>query len=230
MTARLFKAAFTGLRDLNRDLGRWNERIGKAARAAVRVEGFRLSRTLKAEIREGAPGGRRFSPLTEIAKRAKAGFIRGERDIRLHGGANVDRAPLRRLAAAAGYDARKIGGRFRLSIGFVRRGLSRSWTRIAALHQQGETIPVTEELRRGLIRTGARLKRKGRTLGRAGGRSGAWSASSDGAYRFFFLRKSTRRFKVPARPVIDPFWERHGREVLQNIERNFRRKLRGERI
>jgi hypothetical protein len=46
----------------------------------------------------------------------------------------------------------------------------------------------------------------------------------------FLLRKSTTTLNLPARPIIDPFWDTHQREALANIERNFVAKLAGQRI
>jgi len=193
---------------INTNINRFKARLQKAwqlrkkaSETATRVEAFRLSRLLKEEIRQGAPGGRPFSPLTEMAKRLRR---------------PANRTPLRRLAVPIRYAAIRAAGKYRVSIGFVDPGrgrpLSKSWKRIAKIHQEGFTQALTEQKRMGIIHVGARLTRRVRN-------------------RFYlFLRKSTQRLRTPARPIIDPFWKAHRRQAERNIERNFERKLRGERI
>jgi hypothetical protein len=77
-----------GLKKLDRDLKVVTGRQKKALNTAVRVEAFRLKKVLKQEIRKGSPGGRRFVPLSAIAKHLG------------HRGRNT---PLRRLAPTVRY-------------------------------------------------------------------------------------------------------------------------------
>ncbi len=175
----------------------------------MRVEANRLRKELKREIREGAPGGRSFAPLSMISRRYRP-----------------DRKPLARLAIPVRYWVENDGG-YRIKVGYSRatvrdshgrafsyRQVSASWARLALLHQEGRDIPLSNLARVGLARLGGRLKKQGR----------------DDMAKYFFLRKSTRRARIPARPIIEPFWSAHREEARRNIVMNFHRKLRGERI
>lgn len=189
------------LRQFKKDLERDQRQIEKAGHTAARVEGYRLSSELKTEIKAGAPGGRKFSPLTEIARRMRR---------------PMNRTPLKRLAIPVRYAARMTGQGFEVAVGFVDPGrgkaLSKSWKRIAIEQQEGFTRSPAQTRRLAIIRTAARLGKRAR------GR------------QKLFLRKSTRRFKTPGRPIIDPFWMAHKNEAKRNIRYNFERKMAGERI
>jgi len=191
-----------------RDIGAANRRRVKAAEIATKVEGYRLMRILKKEIRAGAPGGRALAPLSEIAKRRGRG-----------GNRRRNRSPLARLAFPVRYNTETRGGTFTFRLGFVNpnrgRPISKSWKRIAQAQQQGGSLTLSEEGRKGLIRMGASLKRR---------------STTEDAARYFFLKKSTRNLRLPARPILDPFWNTHEGEVRRNLERNFARKMAGERI
>jgi hypothetical protein len=89
--------------------------------------------------------------------------------------------------------------------------ISKSWKHLALLHQKGGKRPVTDDMRKGLIAIGKRMK-KGKQR------------------NVFFLRKATTEINIPARPIIDPFWQQNERAAEQNIIANFARKMRGERI
>ncbi|MDA8139027.1 MAG: hypothetical protein M0036_10275 [Desulfobacteraceae bacterium] len=185
----------------------------KAEDTAVRVEGFRLMRVLRAEIRKGAPGGRQFAPLSMIRRTLGAGGrLRGNN-------------PLQRLSRAIGYEvaARSPAA---LKIGFVGRASSDAWRRIAAAQQAGfETSADEPYFRRRNISIREYLAGQGGLVDRTmfGGRKSR-------RRNVFFLRKSTQRLKTPARPIIEPFWQAHEPEARRNIRSNFIRKLRGERI
>lgn len=176
----------------------------KAAQTAVKVEGFRLSKELKDEIRSGSPGGRSFSPLSAIASMRRYG---------------KNKSPLFRFAIPVRYRVNYQNGAMSMDIGFVdpSKGarISKSWVRLAQLHQAGGKLPVTEDMRKGLAAVGARMKR-----GKAN-RSKA---------HVFFLKPTTTHVDIPARPIIDPFWDAHKHEAENNIALNFYRKMRGERI
>ena len=89
--------------------------------------------------------------------------------------------------------------------------VSKSWKRIAEKHQRGFEVDVSQRQRRFLARYGGQMKRS----------------------RFkpyFFIRQDTRRFDVPARPIMAPFWAAHENRAKRNITKNYQRKLRGERI
>lgn len=185
-----------------RDLEKADKDRIKAAQTAVKVEGFRLSKELKNEIRSGSPGGRSFSPLSAIASMRRYG---------------KNKSPLFRLSIPIRYRVNYQGGAMSMEIGFVdpSKGarISKSWVRLAQLHQAGGKLPVTEDMRKALAAVGARMKKT------RGSRANV-----------FFLKESTTSIKLPERPIIDPFWDAHEREAEQNIIVNFARKMRGERI
>jgi len=192
-----------------RDIKAEKTRVRRAGEIASRVEGFRLMKLLKEEIRAGRPGGMRLSPLTQIARRTRR---------------KLNRKPLERLAVPVRYRASRGGDKYTVQVGYLtedignaavksRNRISKSWARIVKFQQEGGSIPVTPDLRRALIDIGARLKK--RRVREA---------------NVFFLKKSTRRLQVKPRPIIAPFWRAYRREAERNIERNFERKMRGERI
>jgi hypothetical protein len=124
------------------NLAKWldatNARSRKALYTATRVEGFRLMRLLRQEIKQGDPGGRPFTPLSVIAASRR--------------GRHGDRTPLRRLAAIIRYTATNDEVR----VGFVQpaRGgrMSASWRRIAQIHQEGFRHGMDDATRQNILR------------------------------------------------------------------------------
>jgi len=184
------------LHQFQKQMEKSNRKRIKAGQTATKVEAFRLRNVLKREIREGAPGGVPFSPLTELAKRTS--------------GKGLRRKPLKRLAIGVRYRARKRKSDYIISLGFMG---SKSWERIARFQQHGGTVPISDQFRKILKEIGAKLQK-----------------TRPSQAKFFFLRKGTKKFRVPGRPIIAPFWQAHREEAFRNIRRNYERKLRGERI
>ncbi len=195
----MISATIKGADKLAKALKAESRRSEKALNVALRVEGFQLSRALKKEIRQGAPGGRQFRPLTFLARRWGGG-----RQLRPN-------KPLQRLALAVRYFVAKQKP-YEVHVGWTGPRVSKSWKRLAQLHQKGFTAAMTTSRRRYFARKGGAMSP------RAAGR------------RFLFLKKSTRQFRTPARPILDPFWDRHQEAAWMNIRRNFKRKLAGQRI
>lgn len=187
----------------------------KAAVTSAKVEAFRLRNVLKDEIRQGAPGGRRFAPLGEIRKAARR---------------PSDQTPLRRMAMGVRYQVWPGGNQ--VSVGFMglSLGLGRSagtWSRLAAKHQEGFVVDAGDgDLDRtsDTMSVRSRLRKRGQAL------SKSRSPRLNAAARFHFLKDSTSLLHVPARPIIDPFWDAHRHETARNIEKNFNRKMQGKRI
>jgi hypothetical protein len=170
---------------------------------AVKVEGFRLRNEMKKEINEGAPGGRKFKALTYLARGLN---IRTSRKIRM------DR-PLIRLANAVFYEVRsQTLNDFESAVGFKSKRTIPFLRRMAKLHQEGFQRPIKPALRRLIIKEGGRR------------------GKIEGENTPFFIKKTTKAFRTPARPIIDPFWDKHRTEALVNIRNNFRQKMRGKRI
>lgn len=119
----------------------------KTLQTAMKVEGYRLMRLLKTEIKGASPGGKTFAPLTELAKRTTARRSKG--------------SPLKRLAIPVRYNVRPQEP-YTVEIGYVdtRRGrISKSWKKIAEAVQEGRTFPVTDRLRAYLGMVGAPHKK-----------------------------------------------------------------------
>lgn len=193
------RATAAGLTNLEKYLKAEKKRHKKALETAMRVRGYRLAATMKKEIRAGAPGGRRFAPLTFLARRWGGGTrLRPNR-------------PLYRLALAVRYHVPKKSP-YQVSVGFTHPSISKSWRRIAEMQQEGFTRGMKPEVRHGFI------SQAGRLGPRAAGR------------RQLYIKKSTKQFRTPARPIISPFWAAHKEEAMQKIRRDFRAKLKGRRI
>ena len=190
---------------LQRDLEAYDKKRIKAYQTAVKVEVFRLSKSLKDEIKSGSPGGRAFSPLSQIATKRRY--------------RNKKKPPLYRLAVPVRYRTDYRDGQMSVSLGFVDpyKGpkLSKSWKRLAQLHQAGGKIPVTPDIRKAFIAIAAGMQKKKNTRNQS---------------NVFFLKQSTTHMDIPARPIIEPFWNAHKRDAEQNIVANFHRKMAGERI
>lgn len=196
----MFKIRTSGFDFLARTLKAESKRQEKALNTAIKVEGFRLMRKLKEEIKAGAPGGQKFHPLTFLARKwgSKGNRLRPNK-------------PLRRLALMVRYHE-KDKSPFDMRIGWVGPKTSKSWKRIAALHQEGFTRSVTESRRAFFRRMGATMSRR------------------SVARKYMFLLKSTTQFKTPARPIMDPFWRANKDQAWRNIQRNYRQKMKGEII
>lgn len=199
MSAPLAKLIWKNSQAVKKDLDAADKKRVKSAEVATRVEGFRLSKLLKEQIRAGAPGGHRFAPLSMIAKRRNRGAM--------------GRNPLQRLAMPIRSQVERPDGRFNVAVGFAGKKISKSWKRIAELLQQGGSVSMKSGTRLVLRQMGAKLKKRRKP-----------EASK------FFIRRSTQRFKVPARPIIDPFWNANRAQARQNIVKNWERKMAGERI
>ncbi len=205
------EATIKGSKNIIRGLNRARARMLKAENTAVRVEGVRLMNLLRREIRAGAPGGRHFAKLSTLARRSGSPKrLRPDR-------------PLYAMSNRIGYDDHNRASPARLSIGFVGRASSETWRKLAKLHQEGLTFSSGSRL--GTRNTGMWPRKRAYFR---------WVASKLSARatgrKHLLIKKSTRQFSIPPRPIIDPFWRAHRAEALRNIVANTRRKLRGERI
>lgn len=177
-------------------------RKDQAMETAVRVTAFKMKNQMQKEIRAGSPGHRRMTPLSYIARR-------------LHG-RSPNRKPLRALASQVRYDVIEQQP-FTMAVGFISpsRGshsLSKSWQRIVKQHQKGFERDIPLRLRNWIIARGG-------ILGKA-----------EGGKTPFFLKKNTQRFKTPARPIVEPFWQYHRNAAKAEIKSNFKKKMAGKRI
>jgi hypothetical protein len=126
------------------------------------------------------------------------------------------RSPLGRLAVPVRYWARRNPDE--VHVGFTGPRISKNWQRIVAMHETGFQTDVDAptrygtSLRKFFIRQGAAMGKRSRLK------------------KYYFIRKSTRYFKTPARPILEPFWQAHREGAWRSIRNNFRRKMAGERI
>ena len=203
----MIEAVLKGTKKIQKELAREAQKDERALNIALKVEGFSLMKEMRQEIRHGAPGGKRFSPLSRIAARIKASRIRGSSEIKKFGAVGTTVAakkrPLRRLANMVRYAVRNRR-QFQVAVGFPPEKLSKSWVRIAKFQQKGGSFPISPDLRKHLRQLGMLLKKR-----------------KDPAAKYFFLQAKTARFRVPKRPIVDPFWRAHSRDAWINIRRNF---------
>lgn len=136
----MIKVTAVGLKKLSRGINYESKRQKRALDTAVKVEGFRLMKLLKQEIRDASPGGQRFAPLRRIT----------------WGSNRKTRTPLRRLAVAVRYF---IADRdpLEMHIGWTGPRVSASWKRIAKKQQEGFTETLTDSKRASFIHWGARM-------------------------------------------------------------------------
>ena len=97
--------------------------------------------------------------------------------------------------------------------------ISRSWVRLSYIHQESFSTPVTEELREKLRNKAIFTSKSGRIKRRKTG----WA-------KYFFLKKSTKYLKTPARPFIEPLMRVNRAEIENNLKTNYLKKLAGDRI
>lgn len=193
------------------EVNHYHDASRKALNSATKGEGFRMMRLFQKEIREAAPGGRRFKAPTLLNQARK--------------NQSASKSVLNVLAYGVKYLIKSnaldpIDFRF----GWVGPQSSKSYKRLAQEHQEGFTKDITDKQRRyfrylGFQRLWGRSKRMGAT-----------HDERKRAVRVFFLRDETREFNTPARPMRDPFWQAHQKEVMPNIKRNFKIKMEGGRF
>jgi hypothetical protein len=222
---------------LRRQLKGDEEFTKKAARAALKQEAYRLSKTLRKEVKQGAPGGVSLAPLGEMAK---AGKRKGSR-------------PLARLAGTMRYEMVQKAGVWFARVGHMGtwrsrpKDSSRSWGKIMEIHAAGASIRVTPRMQRKFTsmalgsqgkwkkaggRSGAKVWVKSRkrgawvSSGRSGGRT--WTAARDLPASPYFVRKDST-LTLPPRRIIEPFWTRHKTRAFANVRRNFERITKAKR-
>jgi len=158
--------------------------------------------------------GYKLRPMMQ--REIRAGAPGGEPFAPLSVIAGRRRKPLRRLAIPVRYWVRRNPDE--VHVGISGPAISKKWKWLAIAHQEGfERDPGA------ITSTGETLRQR---FARRGGAMGKRSRLR----KYFFLKKSTRRLKTPARPIIGPFWDAHGDEAWRMVRDGYRRKLRGERI
>jgi len=207
----MFEIKISGVKNLSQILNNRMKTEKKALERAMKIEGYELKGALKKEIYEGAPGGKRFQPLSIIAAHRRTKTT----------------VPLIRLGGLAKY--RVVHDPFfDVKVGWG--GLSSfgsSWKKIARQQQEGFSAPVTPRMKSFLIKEGHRFGRNRRVSGRF---LRDLRHNQHLKIRPFFLRKTTTRINIPARPIIEPFWNAHKAASIRHIKENWRKKQLGLRI
>ncbi len=224
----------TNLQEFVKEFKALNYTRIKASQTAVKMEAFRLRKLLIAEIKAGSPGGTALKELTTIgenrllierqkfldrarkqnqrareSKRRRAtGAIKASRWY--HMAQRVDvanrKTPLYAFNRAILYRTKYDGGIFNMQIGAFKH----EWEKTLKKVQQGSSVQIQETYRKKLIQFGAQLKDMN---------------SRSAPFIYFFLKKTTASFNVPARNIIDAFMEGHSPEIMPNIQRNYEAKL-----
>jgi len=176
-----------------------------------------LNRIDKARVKAGETAVKveGFRLKNELTKEIRSGAPGGKKFVELSMIArkrSKTTKPLRRLATATRYGIDKSGNKMGMDIGFIASKSSKSWANIASRVQAGARWEVSDAARKYLINYGSALTKRSKFR------------------KYFFLKKTTTHFVTPPRPIIEPFWNAHKREALENIQSNYRKKLKGERI
>jgi len=194
-----------GVNKLRRDVKKFDRHKNKALEFVIRRQGFQLRDALKDELKDSKPGGQGLKRLSYIARGLN---IRTSNRLRKN-------TPLARLRSQVFYDVDKA--KLQAKVGFVEGRTHPFLRRMAKLHSGGFERTISPRLRQLIIRRGARRL--------SGHRDEEFVTRTP-----FFIKKTTTRFKTPARPIIEPFWDAHRHEAITDIRKNFIRKMRGERI
>jgi hypothetical protein len=221
------KAEIKGIQKVLKSVDQAEKANQKAMRTAIRVEGFRLRNLMKKEIKQGRPGGLQWSPLSYIAASnpgIDARFKSGPAALRkrnrnrplaaLHYGVHYDvtRDNQNPFMAYVGFGEPYQAGSWAKKQSGSNLAYSKSWRRLARIHQEGFSADIDKGDRRWFAYKGGKLSKRTATR------------------KFYFIRKDRHSFKTPARPIIQPFLLAYRNEALRNIGINFRRKLKGDRI
>ncbi|MFH1616658.1 MAG: hypothetical protein ABIG61_16440 [Planctomycetota bacterium] len=210
----MFKLMFKAGKGLEKWGEQQSEKIRKSMATALKREGFLLAGDLRKEIKAGAPGGQAYPKLSSIARwdlkrfTSRKPFTGLESTTQANLKQSKGMIPIR-------YNPLMDGRRLGVEIGLVDTRLEKmsgSWKRIFMKQQEGFTSSISKLSRARAIRTGARISKGSRLR------------------KHFFLLKKTTTFKTPARPVIDPFWQKWEKLSMQRMSDNFHKKMAGQRI
>lgn len=203
-----------GVKEFKGELDKFDKKVEKARSDGIRVELYRLRNTLIKDIRASSVGGQKLEPLS-FAARASSSGLKTRKPFTGLFSTQAAPSPGKGVVPVRYHEA-EAGRRFEL--GFVdtkKEALSKSWKYLMNLHQSGGTVPVSESLRKSWRKRGAHWKKE--------------SPRSKLA-KVFFLRKTTKSIKIPKRDMIAPFWTANKDTATRNIESNFDKKMRGEKI
>lgn len=203
----MLKMTVRGVKKLQKDITVEGKRQRKALEFCIRHQAFLLRKQLMSEMKSGAPGGRPYKRLSFLAR-----GLGNQTSNRLR-----DDSPFGRMRGAVRYHVERSPG-YEAHVGFTKKSPKAAFFRaMAKKHAEGFTQRITDRQRRYIIKQGAR---------RLHGHRDAEAVSRTP----YYLRKSTKTFRTPPRPIMEPFWEKHERLAMANIRKNFRLKLMGKRI
>lgn len=192
------RASIKNLQGFYKKIKTYDDRVGKAAQAAVRIEGYRLKTSLEQEILRG-PKGPPMRHISQLSRQYQADY--GSKLWQKTGfpRPGMTDPPLRAMAIPVKYEAKQMGDKFRLRVGVVKnKSVSSSWRKILHKQQEGFTVSLTKELREYFANLGV------------------------------FFKKEKTHLTVPPRKIIGPFWKRQQGVAYANIKKNFEAKMAGK--
>lgn len=209
-----------------------------AARESIYRESIRLRVLLRKEIKAGSPGGQSFASLGQMSTQTKRGASA--------------RKPLIRLAFMMSFEVFKRASTWYAKLGYVPKsgkpgynpkGSRISWGKILEHQARGFALAVTPRMRKKFIRMAMGSLGRWSGTGRSGGktfaykkqRMGSWQkAGRSGARMYvaaakspFFVRRDTK-LKIPARPIIEPFWRVRKNQAMENMRKTFKGVMRAK--
>lgn len=209
----MIRATVSGIKETIWAFRKFEKDTEKARSIAIKIEAYRLRKVLLNEIKKGAPGGNQYKELSIASRATVKGLGRRKPFTKLF---STQGAPAPGKGVVPVRYKETVKGK-QFEIGFT-SDLSKSWRYLMGYHQTGGSRPISDKTRASWRRRGAYWKKK------------FGSRSRSKLTKVFFLKKSTKIMKDPKRPMVDPFWAAHERTAIKNIESNFDRKMRGEKI
>lgn len=201
-----------GVRDVKNKLIALDKATTKNRSIAIRVGLFKARKALIADIKKGTG-----KPLSFMARAGTSGLTRRKPFTGLY---STRQAPSPGKGVVPVRYHEVAGGK-QFELGFTdtrKEKLSKSWKYILGVQQAGFSTPVSKRMRAVMRKRGQFWKKK---LG---------NKSRSKLTKVFFLKKETTMIKTPPRPMIDPFWMSYKAKFIAELERDFDKKMRGEKI
>ncbi len=183
----------------------------KGAEEALKAGQAKADKALNTAVKATA-----FQAKNLLQKEIRSGTVGGKKTASLSyiakrlWGRSPNRAPLKTLAVGVRYAVRSKKP-YTMAVGFIPER-SGGWINTAERHQKGFERTISPGLRKLIVNRGSEL------------------GVAEGGNTPFFLKRSTRKFKTPGRPLVAPFWARHHDQFRKNIAKNFKAKMAGKRI
>jgi len=181
-----------------------NTKRTRAGQRATRDTGKDLVKQLRTEIRGGTVGGSKFDPLTNIGRFniQDSNLIKGPKRNK----------PMAVMAKRIRLSAKKTGKNLSVFIGFIpgRGQGGQGILSVARILQGGVTKKVSKDQRTFFHRVGNTLETQGKKK----------------MAKFFHLLPTTKQLRVPARPIIDPFFDANQDKIARRVQANYARLIK----